>query len=640
MFKHTLSLVASATLVASLAADTLSLEPITITSNAIDTNELQAPYASEVYTSKEIQSSHSVNIYEFFNQHTSLITSSGYGNPFAQKLDIHGYGIGDGYQNIVITLNGRRLNNIDMTSQLLGSIPVNTIEKIEILKGAGAVMYGDGANAAVINIITKQGNHNELGFYAGNYHTMGESLYLSSAKDRYSYALHLDHFDADGSRVIDNEGNRDTQKSTNGGIELSYKPTNSLEIHGGTGFTKNDSFYSGAMTLSEYNENPAQKGSAGFPTRQAYRSNVLSGGLIYTFDEGFSFSTDLAREIKQSDYVDYNIKTNYRYEQLNNKIHYEQGDFTAVLGNDNFWGERQGYHTGTKENHALYILGEYRNNVHLFSLGGRGERVTYEFNEIPNVITQSNNLYGIESGYSFMLNETNSLFIHYAHAFQAPDLDRFYTFDLTTYANPFDALINPAKSDTYSLGYNLINKDSKFKASIYYIQLIDEIYAYQDSSIVKNTNIDRSHKYGIDLDYTQKINDQFHLTANYNYVQAIIDTEHQNGEVYDGNKLPGVSNHNIKTTLSYLPNTNTTLALTQLYRSKAYAQEDFANNFTQKQDAYQSTNVSITYAKDNYEMFAKINNLFDQSNGIWINNDEIYPVDFTTTFMAGLKFIF
>lgn len=640
MFKHTLSLVASATLVASLGADTLQIEPIAITSNAIETNELQAPYATEIYTSKEIEASHSINIYEFFNQHTSLITSSGYGNSFAQKLDVHGYGIGDGYQNIVVTINGRRLNNIDMTSQLLGSIPLSTIEKIEILKGAGSVMYGDGANAAVINIITKQGDHNALGFYAGNYHSLGQSLYLSSAKERYSYALHLDHFDTDGTRVIDAEGNRDSQKSTNGGIELSYKPTNFLEIHGGAEFTKNDSFYSGAMTLAEYNNNPAQKGSAGYPTQQAYHSNTLSGGLIYTLNDAFSFNVDLSREIKQSNYVDYNSKTNYRYEQLNNKIHYEKGNLTAVIGNDNFWGERQGYHKGTRENNALYALTEYQNDGHLFSLGGRYERVNYQFNETPKTITQTNNLYSAEAGYSYILNTTNSLFIHYSHAFQAPDLDRFYTFDLTTYANPFDALINPAKSDTYSFGYNLIKKDSKLKASIYYIKLVDEIYAYQDSSMVKNTNIDRSHKYGIDLDYTKIINEQYRLSAYYNYVQALIDTEHQNGEVYDGNHLPGVSDHNIKATVSYLPNTNTTLALTQIYRSQAYAQEDFANNFTQKQDAYKSTNISVTYAKDNYEMFAKINNLFDQSNGIWINNDEIYPVDFTTTFTAGLKFIF
>ncbi len=635
MFKHTLSLVASATLVASLGADILSLEPITITSNAINTNELQAPYASEIYTSKDIQSSHSINIYEFFNQHTSLITSAGYGNPFAQKLDIHGYGIGDGYQNIVITLNGRRLNNIDMTSQLLGSIPVNTIEKIEILKGAGAVMYGDGANAAVINIITKQGNHNELGFYAGNYHTMGESLYFSSAKDRYSYALHLDHFDSDGSRVIDNEGNRDTQKSTNGGIELSYKLTDTLEVHGNTGFTQNDSFYGRPMTLLEYNENPAQEGSAGFgSTQQTFNSNVLGGGLIYTLNNTYSFEIDGSREVKQSNYVTYNSIANYRYNELRAQINYTSDSLKATLGASGTWGKREGYgNTTTKDNIALYLSSEYHLNNHTFMAGGRIEEVAYNYQSATASTSQDDTLYGAELGYNFSLTQNSSLFANYSHSFQAPDIDRFFN-----WGGAFNGFIEPMKTDTYTIGYNLITPKNKFKGSIFYADLKNEIYYY--SNTWTNTNIDQSHKYGLDLYDQWIINDQFNLTANYNYVQAIIDTEHQHGEVYDTNKLPGVSNHNIKATFSYLPNTNTTLALTQLYRSKAYAQEDFSNSFTQKQDAYQSTNISITYAKDNYEMFAKINNLFDQSNGIWINNNEIYPVDFTTTVMAGLKFIF
>lgn len=639
MFKYTISIVACAALVNSLGAEILQIEPISITSNAIETNELKAPYATEVYTSAQIDASHAINIYEFFNQHTSLITSAGYGNTFAQKLDLHGYGIGDGYQNIVVTLNGRRLNNIDMTSQLLGSIPLNTIEKIEILKGAGSVMYGDGANAAVINIITKQDNRNEIGFYAGNYHTRGESLYLSSAKENYSYALHLNHSDTEGIRVIDTDGNRDQQKSTNGGIELSYKPTESLEMHGGAEFTKNDSFYGRPMTLKEYNDNPAQEGSAGFgSTEQKLKSNVINGGLIYLFGENYSLDFDASHENKQSNYITYNSIANYRYDNVRASLNYDNEHLKASIGASGIWGEREGYGNITsKENRALYLCGEFNEEGHTLSAGIRAERVAYAYDSSTSSAAQDDTLYGVEFGYNLALSKNSALFANYAHAYQAPDIDRFFNWGGT-----FNGFIKPMKTETYTLGYNHITNENKLKISLFYTDLQDEIYYYSDPFWInsKNTNIDQSHKYGLDIYDQWIITDQFSLTANYNYVQAIIDTEHQNGEVYDGNKLPGVSNHNIKATLSYLPNTNTTLALTQLYRSSAYAQEDFNNNFSQKQDAYQSTNISITYAKDNYEMFAKINNLFDHSNGIWINDDEIYPVDFTTTFTAGLKFIF
>lgn len=638
MYKQTLSLVASATLVASLGANTLQLQPITITSNAIENNELNAPYSAEIYTAKDIEKSHTKNIYDFFNQETSLIASQGLGNPFAQQLDIHGYALGDtGYQNIVVTLNGRRLNNIDMAPQLLGSIPINTIERIEILKGAGSVVYGDGANAAVINILTKQGNNNELSFYGGNYHTFGQSLYLSQFEDRYSYSLHLNHYDTGGSRAVDNDGNRDIQKNTNGGIELSYHPTDKFEVHGGAEFTKNDSIYAASMTLDEYNSNPAQLGTAGYFTHQTVNSDVLNLGIMYSINKNYSLSVDGSREIKQSQYIPYS-PSNYRYNQLNTHLDYDNSNFSAVIGTQNIWGERKTTsNTASKNNHALYVSSEFHIDKHTFTAGGRYEKVSYEYLASNTNLSQDDTLYAIESGYSYTLSAQDSLFVHYSHAFESPDIDRFFNMGGT-----FNGFIQPMKTNTYTIGYNNIHSSNKFKASLYYVDLDNEIYYYPDHTytIDKNTNIDKSHKYGFDISDQWLISEQWNIFANYNYVQAIIDKEKQGNDNYAGNKLPGVSTHNGKITLSYLPNSNTTASITELYRSSAYAQEDFNNNFSQKQDPYSSTNISITYAKDNYELFTKINNLFDQSNGIWLYDNAIYPVDFTRSVVFGLKFIF
>ena len=87
----------------------------------------------------------------------------------------------------------------------------------------------------------------------------------------------------------------------------------------------------------------------------------------------------------------------------------------------------------------------------------------------------------------------------------------------------------------------------------------------------------------------------------------------------------------------FLPNEFTTIALSHIYRSSAYASNDFNNNFSQKQDAFNSTNISATYAKKSWEVFAKINNLFNQKNAIWVADDAIYPVNFTTTATVGFK---
>ncbi|MDQ1338512.1 MAG: iron complex outerrane recepter protein, partial [Campylobacterota bacterium] len=76
-----------------LVAQNIELEPLSITSTAVRTNELKSTDAVEVYTAEDIEKAHVQNVYEFLNQQTSVITMPSYGNPFSQRLDMRGYGI-------------------------------------------------------------------------------------------------------------------------------------------------------------------------------------------------------------------------------------------------------------------------------------------------------------------------------------------------------------------------------------------------------------------------------------------------------------------------------------------------------------------------------------------------------------------
>ena len=61
------------------------------------------------------------------------------------------------FGKVQIQLNGRRLNRPDMASVNWFQIPLSQVERIEIVRGAGSVLYGDSAVAGVINIITRKG---------------------------------------------------------------------------------------------------------------------------------------------------------------------------------------------------------------------------------------------------------------------------------------------------------------------------------------------------------------------------------------------------------------------------------------------------------------------------------------------------
>ncbi len=551
---------------------------------------------------------------------------------------MRGYGIVDGYQNIVITIDGRKINNIDMVPPLLSAISPASIERLEIIKSSGIVAGGDGANAGVINIITKQASSKEITVYMGTHGTADGSFYLGHTGEKLSISASGEAQKSEGTRDINSGGDKDESSLTTGTFNIAYLPTDELELRAGASYARTDVIYASYLTLDEYNNDPKQAGATNWgASEQKYDTDAISGGFTYFIDEKLSFNVDMNREEKKSNYVTYSSVTDYVYNSAKAALKYDTKDVEIAAGFDGFDGNLASSSDLTKRNGALFFMSEFYLDKNTFKVGYRYEDISFKSKTDEE---QKEKLHGVELGYNYELDEESSVFANYAHSYQSSSLDRL--FNWTTGA--FMGYVKPSQAHNYTLGYNNITPKNKFKISLFYIDLKDEIYYYADTANwwanARNTNIDKSHKYGLDIYDKWLISDEFNVALNYNYVQAKIDDEIENGEDYSGNDLPGVSDHNIKATLSYLANKNTTFAITQVYRSEAYAADDFNNNFAQKQEAYKSTDISITYTKDSMELFAKINNLFNQKNGLWISDDAIYPINFTTTAIAGFKLRF
>ena len=67
--------------------------------------------------------------------------------------------------HILFLINGRPTREIlegGLIGDLLESFPVSILERIEIIRGPGSVLYGSNAFSGVINLITRKADHNEL----------------------------------------------------------------------------------------------------------------------------------------------------------------------------------------------------------------------------------------------------------------------------------------------------------------------------------------------------------------------------------------------------------------------------------------------------------------------------------------------
>ena len=117
-----------------------------ITSNVtvIDTKKIGASNAR--YVADILKEETGINIYDSSTDKTV-------------KVDIRGFA-DTSVNNILILVNGRKVNSIDISGPDWIQIPLEIVDRIEVLRGAGSVLYGDNAVGGIVNIITKKGKGN------------------------------------------------------------------------------------------------------------------------------------------------------------------------------------------------------------------------------------------------------------------------------------------------------------------------------------------------------------------------------------------------------------------------------------------------------------------------------------------------
>lgn len=105
------------------------------------------PASTEVITGKNIRRSGATMLDEALQAESSLFTGAD-GNRFSIR--------GGGRADIIYMLDGRRVSGTSGRGFELNRIPVSHVERIEIVKGPGSVVYGSDAVAGVINVITRR----------------------------------------------------------------------------------------------------------------------------------------------------------------------------------------------------------------------------------------------------------------------------------------------------------------------------------------------------------------------------------------------------------------------------------------------------------------------------------------------------
>ncbi len=118
----------------------------------------EAPGVMSVVTQDELRRYGAMTLREALERVPGLVATTSY---FADRsmVAVRGDQVKDNGSHILILINGRPTREIldgGIISDLMQSFPVNVLERIEVIRGPGSVLYGSNAFSGVINLITKK----------------------------------------------------------------------------------------------------------------------------------------------------------------------------------------------------------------------------------------------------------------------------------------------------------------------------------------------------------------------------------------------------------------------------------------------------------------------------------------------------
>ena len=99
---------------------------------------------------------------------------------------------------VLVMVDGMSVNNGYTGGTNWAAIPVNTIERIEIVRGASSAIYGSNAMGGVVNIITKQSTGGEMKVGFGSDHTRYGDFYYGLKDDNVFFSVNYGKRTTDG----------------------------------------------------------------------------------------------------------------------------------------------------------------------------------------------------------------------------------------------------------------------------------------------------------------------------------------------------------------------------------------------------------------------------------------------------------
>lgn len=570
-----------------------------------------ADYAGNVsiITRSEIEASPAFTLQDLLAQEVGFtpLDTVGYGTQTA-RFSMRGFGEKAG---TLILVDGVRINDAGDGFFLWNSVPIENIQRVEIIRGGASTIYGEGAAAGVINIVTKEPSRKPLAgslrFSAGNHGIYNGHVELSGTRKGFNFRFNADREEWAGWR----EGANFRSWNLGGRLGSTLpigKLTLSYSFH--SQYSENPDILTAAAFLA----NPRQVGATQFTFENeihrvtlGYQQQIESGWNlganihVQSYDTSGTGFAKIVTEQPSMGFITQASREDEVFGRENNLT------FGAEMRRQDF--VQTGFGTTIHDDISYGVFAENKHHLPKQSRITAGIRFDVRESSIvvpvflaPSIKTDKRNS---ELSYKFSLDhdfsEETMAWISWSLAYRLPSANDTVSSSPMFPSNPN---LLPIRSRTLEAGLRTdTSKLLSGSLTCYYSRVGDDIFT-ETVTTGANANADTLRK-GVELSLKSRPTQMLSLYLNGSFVDAQFD-----GGTFDGNRLVQVPEWQISSGISLHPNANWTLSLNNIYVGDQVRFFDVPNSLPK--NSYNVMNAKVSYRWNQFETYASINNLLDR----------------------------
>jgi len=579
-----------------------SLPPVVVTANRFEDRLTAMSASTTIITAEQIRSSGASDVNEAIRKIAGVLGRQSLMGSSDSAIDLRGFGT-TSEQNLVVMVDGIRLSEIDLSNALMSSIPVDSVERIELTRGGSSVLYGNGATGGTIHIITKKGN---VGIQTGSVAAVVGSYGHREARANLSTGVEALVVDINAStRHSDGFRANGYSEQTNLGLGLH------TAIEGGriglrTNFSNQESGLPGSLTLSQFNTDMRQTLKPNdYGTADASRYVFFMERKLGDWDYAADLSYRTQRAVGNYPSMPYTSVTNSDMYQFSPRIkHTTQANdirHETVAGVDLLRSSARGYSEAVQDSDAFYLRHEMRISQTSLALGARREM----FNSSSSGTKQDLNLNAWEVMAAHDLNANLGLYGKTGRSYRVANVN-----EITGAVR----VLLPQISNDFEVGAQFKNNNGHLTLNWFRHDLRNEIIYNPIAPSANplfpgaNVNLDPTRREGVEIRINHSLSSDWSMLAT---AQHVSPTFRDGSNV--GKEIPLVAKNTLSARLTWLPGDGRRADVGwQVVDSQRYG-NDFANTCSTRIPRFDSLDARYAWRSQLWEFAIAGSNLTDKN---------------------------